>query len=179
MELKVGDKVVLKKELTLGERKLIPYFYIEMEHLLGQTFELLDISTYGNYGINSEVDGRWYINPQWIDWEETNKLNKIKMVIGEDRIVECGEYKVEWNWGNSYLNENDKSRLAIRDKNGVIISLGFTKLNYKQQMEITNLILDKLGLNVELVEGCDSNSEVLEQIGRLEAELEKLRGMIK
>jgi hypothetical protein len=46
-------------------------------------------------------------------------------------------------------------------------------------MEITNMILDKLGLNVELAEGCDSNSEVLEQIGKLEAELLKLRGMIR
>ena len=104
-------------------------------------------------------------------------MNKIKMVIGEDRVVECGDYKVEWNWGDTYLNENDKSRLAIRDKNGAIISLGFTKLNYKQQMEIANLIFDKMGLNVELVE--ENNSEVFEQIRKLEAELEKLRGMIK
>ena len=99
------------------------------------------------------------------------------MVIGENRTVKCGEYMVKWNWGDSYLNENDKSRFAVRDKSGVIISLGFTNHNYKQQMEIANLILDKLGLNVELVE--EDNSEVLEQIGKLESELEKLRGMIK
>ena len=100
------------------------------------------------------------------------------MVIGENRTVECGECKVEWNWGDTYLDENDKSRLVVRDKNGAIVSIWFTKYNYKQQMEITNLILDKLGLNVELVEE-DVNKEVLEQIGKLESELEKLRGMIK
>jgi len=104
-------------------------------------------------------------------------MNKIRMVIGENRVVGRGEYTVEWNWGDSYLNEKDKSKFAVRDKSGVIISLGFTKHNYHQQMEIANLILDKLGLNVELVE--EDNSKVLEQIGKLESELEKLRGMIK
>ena len=80
------------------------------------------------------------------------------MVIGENRTVKCGEYMVKWNWGDSYLNENDKSRFAVRDKSGVIISLGFTNHNYKQQMEIANLILDKLGLNVSLL--VDENSKV-------------------
>ena len=110
--------------------------------------------------------------------KEENQMNKIKMVICENRAVECGEYKVEWYWDYSYLNECDKSKFAVRDKSGVIISLGFTNYNYKQQMEIANLILDKLGLNVELVED-DVNKEALEQIDKLEAELEKLRGMIK
>ena len=179
MELKVGNRFVLKKELTLGERKLIPYFYIEMEHLLGQTFELLDISPYGNYGINSEVDGRWYINPQWIDWEETMKLNKIKMVIGEN--VYANGYKIG-GFNNSDIKEikeiRDCKTFYIKDSEGnCIYTIELHKHNYKQQMEIINMILDKLGLNVELVE--ENNSEVLEQIRRLEAELKKLRGMIR
>ena len=35
------------------------------------------------------------------------------------------------------------------------------------KMEIVNLILEKLGLNIELVE--EDDNEVLEQIGKLEA----------
>ena len=111
--------------------------------------------------------------------EETMKMNKVKMVIGENRVVECGEYDVKWRYGTDYKLGGDLSGFEIfdREKN-LIHQTIFRCYNYKQQMEIANLILDKLGLNVELVEE-DVNSEVLEQIGKLEAELEKLRGMIR
>jgi hypothetical protein len=105
-------------------------------------------------------------------------MNKIKMVIGEN--VYANGYKI-----GSFNNSNNKElryydAFYIKDPEGNCIhGIELHKHNYKQQMEITNLILDKLGLNVELVEGCDSNSEVLEQIDKLEAELEKLREMVK
>ena len=104
-------------------------------------------------------------------------MNKIKMVIGENRTVECGEYKVEWCYENDYTIGRFSTITIYKNKYVVIHYIRFDKYNYKQQMEIANLILDKLGLNVELVE--EDNSEVLEQIGKLESVLEKLRGMIK
>ena len=106
-------------------------------------------------------------------------MNKIKMVIGENRVVECGEYDVKWECGTDYKVDRDYSVLSINDSEKRFIhQIVFRNNNYKQQMEIVNLILDKLGLNVELVED-DVNKEALEQIDKLEAELEKLRGMIK
>lgn len=104
-------------------------------------------------------------------------MNKIEMVIGENRVVECGEYKVEWNYKDDYKKDGDMSSLSIFKNSKYIFDIYFNKYDYHQQMEIANLILDKLGLNIELVE--EDNSEVLGQISKLEAELEKLRGMIK
>ena len=167
MNLKVGDKVIAIKdcESMTGLRLFSK----------GDEFSVLEIINESDFVLYS--DYKKFAEIFQCHYFEKIPNDKIKMVIGEDRVVECGEYKVEWNWGDTYLNENDMSRVTIRDKNGVIITLGFTKLNYKQQMEIANMILDKLGLNVELVE--EDNSKVLEQIGKLEAELEKLRGTIK
>ena len=102
---------------------------------------------------------------------------RIKMVIGENRVVECGEYKVEWNYKDDYKKDGDVSSLSIFKNSKCIFENKIKKYDYHQQMEITNLILDKLGLNVELVE--EDSSKVLEKIDKLEAELEKLRGMIK
>ena len=105
-------------------------------------------------------------------------MNKIKMVIGENRVVECGEYKVEWHYEYDYKKDGDVSSLTIFKNSKCIFDIYFKKYDYHQQMEITNLILDKLELNVELVED-EKYDKVLAKIGKLEAELEKLRGMIK
>ena len=169
-QLKVWDKVKTIREVTFVNGEIFP-----KGSLL--TFKCKDDELNANFledenGVTTVLkDGDFEL------LKEENQMNKIKMVICENRAVECGEYKVEWYWDYSYLNECDKSKFAVRDKSGVIISLGFTNYNYKQQMEIANLILEKLGLNIELVE--EDNSEVLEQISKLEAELEKLRGRIK
>ena len=167
MELKVGDKVKTTREITFVSGEILPK---------GSTLTYECRVDYLNANFLKDENGTTTVL-KYGDFEIFEEENKLKMVIGENRVVECGEYRVEWNWGDSYLNEKDKSRLAVKDKSGVVISLGFTKHNYKQQMEIANLILDKLGLNVELVE--DDDNEVLWQIRTLEAELEKLRGMIK
>lgn len=113
-----------------------------------------------------------------INWEETNKLNKIRMTIGENRVVSCGRYEVEWCFNTFYLEDGELSVLNILENNKSINTIKFRKHNYHQQLEIANLILDKLGINVELVEE-DVNKEVLEQIEKLESELSKLKGMLK
>ena len=169
MELKLGDKVKTIREVTFVNGEIFP-----KGSLL--TFKCKDDELNANF-LEDENGVTTVLKDGDFELVKENQMNKIKMVIGENRVVECGEYKVEWYWDYSYLNECDKSKFAVRDKSGVIISLGFTNYNYKQQMEIANLILEKLGLNIELVE--EDNSEVLEKIGKLEAELEKLRGMIK
>ncbi len=141
--MKVGDKVNTTREITFVSGEILPKcslltFKCKVDELNANFLE-------DENGVTIVLnDGDFELLK-----EETIKLNKIHMVIGDNRAVECGEYRVEWNWGDSYLNENDKSRFVVRDKSGLIISLGFTNHNYKQQMEITNLILDKLGLNVE------------------------------
>ena len=167
-QLKVGDKVKTIREITFVNGEILPKGSIlTYECRVGH----LNVSF-----LKDENGVTTVLEDGDFELVKENQMNKIKMVIGENRVVECGEYKVEWYGDYSYLNECDKSKFAVRDKSGVIISLGFTNYNYKQQMEIANLILEKLGLNVELVE--KDNSEVLEQIGKLEAELEKLRGMV-
>ena len=103
-------------------------------------------------------------------------MNKVKMIIGENRVVECGEYEIVWCYENDYTIDSFSTITIYKNKYVVIHYIRFDKYNYKQQMEITNLTLDKLGLNVELVE--EDKSKIFEQIGKLEAELEKLRVMV-
>jgi hypothetical protein len=162
MELKVGDKVVItsKASMLCGRA--------------GTIYSIYRYTCYIDFGDGSPIE--FGINTfKKID----ENTNKIKMVIGINKTVECGEYKVVWEYGIDYKSDNDFSNLHIYFGDSIeIITLKFIKLNYKQQLEIANLILDKLGINVELVEE-DVNKEVLEQIEKLESELEKLREMIK
>ena len=169
MELKVGDKVRLLRDVPWAE---VHAYYLKGSELI-ITEKLVDGSYFAKngYGRIARIYNR--------DFEkvEENQMNKIKMVIGENRVVECGEYKIVWCYENDYTIDSFSTITIYKNKYVVIHYIRFDKYNYKQQMEIANLILDKLGLNVELVE--KDNSEVLEQIGKLESELEKLRGMVK
>ena len=171
MELKVGDKVKTTREITFVSGEILPK---------GSTLTYECRVDYLNANFLKDENGTTTVLKDGdfeLVKEETIKLNKIKMVIGENRVVECGEYKVEWNYKDDYKKDGDISSLSISNNSKCIFDIYFKKYDYHQQMEITNLILDKLGLNVELVE--DDDNEVLEQIDKLEAELEKLRGMIK
>ena len=168
MELKVGDKVKTIREITFVSGEILPK---------GSTLTYECRVDYLNASFLKDKNGTTTVLKDGdfeIFEEETIKL---KMVIGENRTVECGEYKVEWNYKDDYKKDGDISSLSIFKNSKCIFDIYFKKYDYHQQMEITNLILDKLGLNVELVE--EDNAEVLEKIDKLEAELEKLRGMIR
>ena len=168
MELKVGDKVRLLNDVPWAE---VHAYYLKGSELI--ITEIKDGSYFAKngYGRIARIYNR--------DFElvKENQMNKIKMIIGENRVVECGEYKIVWCYENDYTIDSFSTFTIYKNKYVVIHYIRFDKYNYKQQMEITNLTLDKLGLNVELVE--EDKSKIFEQIGKLEAELEKLRGMIK
>ena len=171
MELKLGDEVRLLIDIELTSDRI--------KFNKDEILTIISI-TYCNWYTYTLRNNKGDILKVKSDcFEKVEEMIKLKMVIGENRVVECGEYDVEWRYGTDYKLGGDFSCFEIfdREKNMIHQTI-FRCYNYKQQIEITNLILDKLGLNVELVEE-DVNKEVLEQIGKLEAELEKLRGMIK
>ena len=169
MELKVGDKVKTIREITFVNGEILPKGSI-------LTYECR--VDYLNVNFLKDENGVTTVLKEgdFELFEEENQMNKIKMVIGENRTVECGEYRISWK--DYKCNCMDVySFIEIKDSISTPYTLRFNSYNYKQQMEIANMIFDKLGLNVELVE--DDSSKVLEKIDKLEAELEKLRGMIK
>ena len=168
-QLKVGDKVKTIREVTFVNGEIFP-----KGSLL--TFKCKDDELNANF-LEDENGVTTVLKDGDFELVKENQMNKIKMVIGENRVVECGEYKVEWCYENDYTIDSFSTITIYKNKYVVIHYIRFDKYNYKQQMEITNLILEKLGLNVKLVE--EDKSEILEQIGKLESELEKLRGMVK
>ena len=172
MELKLGDEVRLLIDIELTSDR-IKFNKDEILTIISITY-----CNWYTYTLRNNKGDILKVKSDCFEKvEETMKMNKVKMVIGENRVVECGEYKVEWCYENDYTIDSFSTITIYKNKYVVIHYIRFDKYNYKQQMEITNLTLDKLGLNVELVE--KDNSEVLEQIGKLENELEKLRGMVK
>ena len=161
MNLKVGDKVIITSKWS------------NLCGRVGTIYSIYKHTCYIDFGDGSPME----FGTNTFKKVEEN-TNKIRMIIGENRVVECGEYDVKWECGTDYKVDRDYSVLSINDSEKRFIhQIVFRNNNYKQQMEIANLILDKLGLNVELVE--EDKSEILEQIWKLESELEKLRGMIK
>ena len=167
MELKAGDKVKTTREIKFVNGEILPKGSI-------LTYECR--VDYLNVSFLKDENGVTTVLKDG-DFELVKEEKvKVKMIMGENRIVKCGEYRISWK--DYKCNCIDVySFIEIKDSISTPYTLRFNSYNYKQQMEITNMIFDKLGLNVELVE--EDSIKVLEKIDKLEAELEKLRGMIK
>jgi len=170
-ELKVGDKVKTTKEVTFVNGGTIPKGSLLTFKCRVDELNASFLKDENGVIIVSHDDDFELVK------EETNKL---KMVIGENRQIKLNNenYWIEWFHGEDYLLDDNYSRLLIYKKgHGDIYNIKFHNHNYNQQLEITNLILDKLESNVELVQ--DVNVEVLKQIEKLESEVAKLKGMVK
>lgn len=112
MQYEIGDKVVLRSDLEVGECYGLCDLVREMGDSMGQTVEILDIDEDGDFVID---DSECYYSIEMIDEEATRELNRLNG--NQDSEVKLVPTKIYHLFEYYLKEENQNNRFMDTDNN--------------------------------------------------------------